>query len=275
MAEAAAKHIRVKGRFAVSLFNRMMACIGIGSAKVDTLLERTSYCPGEEIRGVVRIQGGQIDQQIDGIDLSVMTRYMREMNDNKVQQNAELYRVRVAPPITVRANETLEMPFAFALPANTPLSIGRSPVWIHTAADIRSAVDPTDHDRIEVVPSPAMHAVMGAFERMGFRLREAETIYAPKLGQSFPFVQEFEWVPHSGQFRGRLDEVELVFLRNYGTSLELLLQVDRRATSLFGLFAEAMDMDESFVRVNLSESDLRQGPDHVAGLLHNSIARYA
>lgn len=260
----------------MSFFNRMMASVGIGSAKVDTLLEKPNYYPGEEIRGVIRIQGGAVAQRIEGIDLSVMTYYMKEVNDTKMKQNVELSRVRVAPPIDMQPNEKREIGFAFQLAPNTPLSIGRTPVWIKTTADIRSAMDPTDNDYIEVVATPAMSAVMQAIEMLGFRLRQAETMYAPRLGGSqSPFVQEFEWVPYSGSYRGRLDELELVFLRNYGSSLELLLQIDRRATNLFGMFAEAMDMDESFVRVQISQDDVQRGQQHVAALLDQVISRYA
>lgn len=88
----------------MSLFNRMMAGVGVGAAKIDTLLERTSYSPGEEMRGAVRIYGGSVDQHIEGIDLSIMTYYIKEVNDSKLKQNLELGRVRVTPPISVRAN---------------------------------------------------------------------------------------------------------------------------------------------------------------------------
>ncbi|MCU6708770.1 sporulation protein [Paenibacillus sp. J5C_2022] len=258
----------------MSFFNRMMASVGIGAAKIDTLTEKSAYAPGEEIRGIVRIQGGSVEQQIEGIDVSVMTYYIKEVNDTKMKHNVVLAKARVTPPVTIQPNENKELPFSFILPPNTPLSIGRTPVWLHTAADIRSAVDPTDNDHIEVVPTHAMNMVLQAFERLGFRIREAETLYAPKLGDTSPYVQEFEWVPYGGPYAGRLDEVELVFLRNRITEVELLLQIDRRASNLFGMFAEAMDMDESFVRIVISESDVHNGPEFVANLLDDVISRY-
>jgi sporulation-control protein len=117
---------------------------------------------------------------------------------------------------------------------------------------------------------------MQAVEGLGFRLREVETIYAPRLGGAqSPFVQELEYVPQSGAYRGRLDELEVIFLRQHGGSVELLLQVDRRAVGLFGRFAEAMEMDESFVRVTVSEHDIQGGSQRVASVLNQVIARYA
>lgn len=41
----------------MSFFGRMLASVGIGSAKVDTVLEKVTYMPGEVVRGAVRIQG--------------------------------------------------------------------------------------------------------------------------------------------------------------------------------------------------------------------------
>ncbi|PWW05182.1 sporulation-control protein [Paenibacillus cellulosilyticus] len=260
----------------MSLFNRIMASVGIGSAKVDTLLEKSSYYPGEEIRGVIRIYGGAVEQRIEGIDLAVMTYYTREVNDTKVQEKAQLGVVRATGAIQLRANEQKDVEFSFRLPVSTPLTVGRTPVFIQTTADIRSAVDPTDQDRIDVVATPAMRAVMQAVESLGFRLREVETIYAPRLGGSHsPFVQEWEYKPQSGAYRGRLDELEVVFLRQQGGGAELLLQIDRKAVGLFGHFAEAMEMDESFVRVTVSEQDVLGGPQRVASLLDQVISRYA
>ncbi|MGE7055864.1 sporulation protein, partial [Paenibacillus glucanolyticus] len=36
----------------MSFFNKMLASVGIGAAQIDTHLEKSSYYPGEEVRGV-------------------------------------------------------------------------------------------------------------------------------------------------------------------------------------------------------------------------------
>ncbi len=259
----------------MSFFGRILAKVGIGSAAVDTVLEKSAYAPGDEVRGIVRIEGGAIEQRIEGIVLAVMTQYVRESNDAKIHRNAEIARVRVTEPMTLEPNSRHEVPFSFTLPYKTPLSIGRTPVWIKTSADIASAVDPTDEDRIHVMPSPGQKVVLEAVESLGFRLRQTETVYAPRLGRSVPFVQELEWVPTGGRFRGKLDELELMFLGDSADGAELLLQIDRKATSLLGLFAEATDTDESFVRVSLSGGDLSAGPAQVAAKLSGIIANYS
>ncbi|MWC27790.1 sporulation protein [Paenibacillus sp. MMS18-CY102] len=254
------------------MFNRFLASIGIGNAKIDTVLEKSRYAPGEEVRGVVRMQGGSVDQRVETVQLSVMTEYIRETDDHKHRHHAEIARFHVTKPFTLQPNERQEVPFSFLLPNETPLTIGRAPVWIKTELDVRGAVDPGDSDRIEVQPSQGQHVVLEALSRIGFRLREAECQYAARLGGRLPFVQEFEFVPTT-QFRGQLDELEVTFF-NRGHELELLLQIDRKARGLGGWLSEAMDMDETFVRVTFSDGQLQQGPDAIAHQLADIIQRY-
>ena len=54
----------------MSFFNKVFASVGIGAAKVDTKLEKDRVMPGEEVRGIVEIRGGNTEQNIDDIYLS-------------------------------------------------------------------------------------------------------------------------------------------------------------------------------------------------------------
>lgn len=53
--------------------------------------------------------------------------------------------------------------------------------------------------------------------------------------------------------------------------MELLLEVDRKAWGLGGLFAEMLDVDESLVRVTITEADYGRVEDK----LQQIILRYA
>ncbi|WP_138754901.1 sporulation protein [Paenibacillus sinopodophylli] len=255
------------------MFNRFLASIGIGSAKIDTLLEKPRYSPGEEVRGIVKIQGGNVEQRIETIQLSVMTQYIRESNDNKIKQNGEVGRYHVSAPFTLKPNEQREVSFSFQLPHQTPLTIGHVPVWVKTELDVRGGVDPGDNDRIEVSPTAPMNTVLEALNLLGFHLRKAECEYSSKLGGKMPFIQELEFVPTT-QFRGQLDELEVMFYPS-DHELELVLQIDRRARGLSSFFAEAMNMDETFVRTRFTHVQLAAGPNDIARQLSDILARYA
>lgn len=254
------------------MFNRFLASIGIGSAKIDTLLEKARYSPGETVQGIVKISGGNVEQRIETIQLSVMTQYIRESNDQKYTTNGEVGRFHVSAPFTLQAGQNLEVPFSFQLPHQTPLTIGRTPVWVKTELDVRGGVDPGDNDKIEVVPTHQMNTVLEAVNLLGFRLRKAECEYSARLGGKMPFIQELEFVPTT-QFRGQLDELEVMFYPS-DHELEVVLQIDRRARGLSSFFAEAMDMDESFVRVRFTNEQLSAGSNAIAHQLSGIISRY-
>jgi sporulation-control protein len=256
----------------MSFFNKVFASVGIGSAAVDTKLQKDTYMPGETVNGVVEIKGGKVEQQVDEIYLTLNTTYLRESDDKKYTVTASIDRFRLTTPFTVRPNEQKDIPFSFQLPFDTPLSIGRSKIWVTTGLDIKGGVDPSDKDSLKVVPNQLMSAVFKAIDNLGFRIREADCEEAPRrLRGRLPFVQEFEFVPTSGLFRGKLDELEVVFFPSGNGSLDIMFQVDRRARGLAGLFSEAMGADETNVRLSVSNADI----PNLQQKIQSVIQRYA
>ncbi|MBM6996209.1 sporulation protein [Paenibacillus sp. DXFW5] len=256
----------------MSFFKKMLASAGIGSAQVNTELDAIEVRLGGEISGTLYVEGGQTDQTIGNIYVKLKTNYLRESNDRKIRATGTIAKSLVTEGFQLRAGERRQFPFRFRLPDQMPVTLYNVPIWVESGLDIDLAVDPKDEDLIHVLPDAKMQTVLDAVDLLGFRLREVTNDYAPRLGGALPFVQEFEYVPGT-KFRGYLDELEILFFPR-GESLELVLQVDRRARGLSGLFAEAMELDERFVRVPLSKEELQRGPQAVAALLENVIASH-
>lgn len=239
----------------MSVFSKMLASVGIGSAKVDTVLSKAVYRAGETVEGVIKVYGGKSEQQIQAIYLTVYTTYLRESDDRKFTDKAAIEKQKVTEPFTLASGENKEIPFTFILPMDTPVTKGSTKVWIQTGMDIASAVDPTDKDFIQVEPTELAQSVLKEVEKLGFRLRKAECEQASRKFRSiYPFMQEFEYVPTSGEFYGKLDELEVVFLRQQSDSADVMLQIDRKARGFGGFLAEAMDQDESFVPLTIKKS---------------------
>ena len=109
----------------------------------------------------------------------------------------------------MKPGDQQEIPFAFPLPLETPLTISRQPVWIHTGLDIDNAIDPKDRDFIDVEPNEDASIVFDAVESLGFSFKIATCEYHPRLGQGVPFVQEIEFYPGSS-YAGHIKELELI-----------------------------------------------------------------
>ncbi|WP_404433187.1 sporulation protein [Sutcliffiella horikoshii] len=241
----------------MSFFNKALASVGIGAAKVDTKLAESSFVAGEEIKGIVEITGGSVEQQIDEIYLTLLTNYIKESNDTKVHKQAVLEKKKIVDPFVLGVNEKKEIPFTLTLPHDTPVNMGSTKVWLQTGLDIKNAVDPSDKDIVHVKPSPLISTILSAVEQLGFRLRKVECEAARYRWQNhFPFIQEFEFVPTSGPFRGKLDEIEMIFSNNNGSSVELILQVDRKVRGLGSFLSEALEMDETFIKIRVTNQDL-------------------
>lgn len=256
----------------MSFFNKVFASVGIGAASVDTKLEKETYMPGETMKGSIFVKGGSVDQEIDEIILSVYTTYVKESNDRKYNVSACIERMAAAAPFIIRAGEERSFPFSFKLPEDTPITIGRTKIWLSTGLDIKNAMDPSDQDYIKVIPTNLMAAVLHSVQDLGFRLREADCQEAPRrLRGRTPFIQEFEYVPASGRFRGLLDELEVAFFPAGNGNINVLLQVDRRARGLAGLLSEALEMDETHVSLTLSPSDISVVSDR----LERTIEKFA
>jgi len=256
----------------MAFFKKMAASIGIGSAKVDTKIEKSAYYAGERINGEVEIYGGNVEQQINAIYLTLYTTYIKEADDKKYTANAPIQKFKVSDPFIISANETKTIPFSFHIPLDVPVTLGKTKVWVATELDIKSGVDSGDKDYIQIAPSKIASSVLEEVQQLGFKLRQVECEQASyKLRGNYPFLQEFEFVPTRGEFRGKLDELELVFLSQSENQVEILMQVDRKARGFGGFLAEAFDADETHLRLTITRQDL-----HTLGQqLKQVIARYS
>lgn len=256
----------------MSFFNKMLASIGIGSAKVNTKVEKSSYEAGEVLNGEVEVYGGNVEQHINTIYLTLYANYEKEIDDRKHTMKAPIQKFKVTNPFTIGANETKIIPFSIKLPYDLPVTIGKSRVWIATELDIKSGIDAQDKDFIEIRPSKIASAVLSEVQKLGFRLREVENEAASyRYAKKYPFVQEFEFVPISGPFRGKLDELEITFLSQTENQVGILMQVDRKVRGIKSFFAEALDLDETHLRLTISQHDLY----NLNSILKQTISKYS
>ena len=86
-----------------------------------------------------------------------------------------------------------------------------------------------------------------------FSLYEAENEAISNF--QLPFIQEFEFKAHGGEFNGRLDEVEVIFV-NHEEYTQVMLEIDRKAKGIGGFFANLFARDETNVKLDISEDNI-------------------
>lgn len=253
----------------MSFFKRMLSSVGIGAASVDTVLFKDQFMQGETINGVVTIQGGDVEQQIDEIYVSIQTYY--KGGSEETTKVGTLNKHKLAQAFVIAPNEKREFPLSIHLPFHTPLTMGKTKIWLETGLDIKSAMDPSDQDHIRVVPSELLNALFVAIEQLGFHTRQIETQEAPyHLRHMTHIAQQFEYVPYSGPFQGKLDEFEIVPVAE-SNQVTVFMEIDRRARDLGGLFAEMLDTDETRVQLTYGINDL----PNLRDMLYEQIDRWS
>ncbi|QIA62101.1 sporulation protein [Vibrio astriarenae] len=233
----------------MSFLKKTLASFGIGSAKVDTVLQQNVLFPGQPVELKIFVYGGGTEQDIDNIDVDLCCQYVAEeavergshggdsMRTRRVKRPYVLGHWQLPYAFTIHPGETREFDVSIEVPWNTPVTVGESKVWLETGLDISHAIDPTDKDMLTVRPDPLTEGVFSALEAQGLRIRQVEC--EETKGFSLPFVQEFEFVPTTGPYHGRWRELEIVANRT-SEELELWLEVDRNKSGMKGMMASLL-----------------------------------
>lgn len=244
-------------------FKKLLASLGAGGASVETVLTEVNVVPGGVVQGEVRIQGGSVEQEIEGLSVGLQARVEVEGNDQETKQNIEFTKLRLGGAFTLPAGQVHAVPFGLEIPWETPItSIDGQPlrgmnIGVSTELQIARAVDSGDLDPVDVHPLPAQQAVLDAFIQLGFRFKSADMERGHIRGtrQKLPFYQEIEFFPPQ-QYRG-LNQVELSFVAD-DREMDVILEMDKKP----GIFSEGSDSFRSF-KVGLNDF---QGTDWAAYL---------
>ncbi|MEU1281868.1 sporulation protein [Streptomyces sp. NPDC005805] len=228
-------------------FKKLLASLGAGGASVETVLSEENVVPGGVVQGEVRIQGGSVEQQIEGLSVGLQAKVEVEGGDQEVKQNIEFTKLRLGGAFEVKAGAVHVVPFGLEIPWETPVTaidgqiLRGMHIGVTTELEIARAVDSGDLDPINVHPLPSQKALLDAFIQLGFRFKSADMERGHIRGtrQRLPFYQEIEFYAPQ-QYRG-LNEVELTFVAD-DREMDVILEMDKKP----GLFTEGSDSYKAF-----------------------------
>ena len=217
-----------------AMFKKILASVGIGAAKVDTILETEHLYPGQKFQAQIIIEGGDVEQQVSGLELALMTRVKVESDDGEYFTNHVLDKWRISEQFTIAPSEKKVIPFEARLHSETPITelnagYNHSFVWIETGLDIDLAIDPNDKDTLHIYPNEAVKACMQAMDKLGFSLVKADVEKGYLRASSFQSTsgcyQELEYKPNARSLFG-IQEIELSFVPE-AHKTHVLIELDR------------------------------------------------
>ncbi|MFB6152034.1 MAG: sporulation protein [Haloarculaceae archaeon] len=228
------------------MFENVLASVRIGAAAVDTRLDQSVVAPGETFSAQVVVDGGEVDQDIEGIELELKTR--REVEDARRPYEIDSY--HVTDSFTIHEDEREVFDVEWRLHPETPVTTvdaryNRAEVWIDTDLAIDRAIDADDTDYLDVGPTAPVEAMLDAVAAAGYSLHEV-TVDDDRIGvndrrSDLPLDQEFVFRPDGS---AGFTEVEVHFLPDDGAT-DVLLEFDRshRSESFESLRIDHDDFD--------------------------------
>ncbi|WP_372767077.1 sporulation protein [Pseudoalteromonas sp.] len=237
------------------MFKKVLASIGIGAAKVDTVLHTEHLQPGQKFSAEVIINAGDVDQDISGLELALMTKVKVESDEGDYFADHVLEKWSIVDQRTLTPGEELRIPFEARLHSETPITeisqgINQSVVWIATGLNIDFALDATDRDPVYVYPNEAVKTFMLAMEKLGYKLVKSDVekgyLRTANFNSTSGCYQELEYKPAGLKVFGP-KEVELSFVPE-ALKTHVLIEIDR----MFGSDGY-VDLTIEHDQVNLSQ----------------------
>lgn len=162
------------------MYQKLLAAIGIGAAKVDTILNTENLEPGGKIEASIHVRGGDIEQRIDAIYLTLCTYAKKDDEGHPSYEYIKLRSWQLNQPFLLSPHENKSFNFKGTIPLETPISefpvrLQLSKTLLRTGLDIDSALDPKDVDPIKIAPITAQKTIFAACKQLGLRPLKSET----------------------------------------------------------------------------------------------------
>lgn len=129
------------------ILRKYMALLGIGSAKIDLVLEKDAYQPGEAVNGYFSIAGGSIEQKLKRIDCDLV------LTDKAAGIEKVLDTSTILTSTQIYSEELYNLSFAFQLPESMVVSTNELSYRFQTKLIFNEGVTSQDQDIIQIIKS--------------------------------------------------------------------------------------------------------------------------
>lgn len=247
-----------------------LASMSASAMRVDTRLQTSVWAPGELVRGHIYIRGGAHAQAIDTITLSAATACEREAGGATWSEVYTLASDCLAQAIRIGPGERRLLPFSIQLPWETPLTLGRQRVGLHTTLGAAGAASANRTEIVHIRPHPAQRLILDVLAAQGFQLTRAECRHQPRAGRAHPIVQALEFRPTSRSYQA-IAGLEIVF--DFGEcGLDVLVQIVQRARGTRSGSATVYQLDKRYARVHVPHTGIDR--NELASMVEQALGEH-
>jgi len=131
------------------MLKKFLSTIGIGSMKVDTVVDQPVIAHGESLTGTIYIDGGQSDQLIDYIKLEILKRTEGHREDSDFDVTNDIVAKHTIEMVgSVKSKETRMVHFELMPDERWESNEDNVKLYLRTSVHILNAVDVQDEDEI-------------------------------------------------------------------------------------------------------------------------------
>ena len=245
------------------MLEKFFTLMGIGSAEVDLKIPKPHVHLGDNLEGTIKIKGGNVEQEIEKIEISLMLKSSYHDRMQSRLYNQVVSSVTLAERMVIKPDQEEVIPIIFEIPftRNLPISRGRTEYYLKTNLDIRKAVDPVDHNEIVVVPNKQLKLLFDAFASLGLH----EEKYS---GDFNGILQEFKFTPTTF-FCQELKEIK-VYAKVKKSEMDVTMKIHKKNRGLVENIVDDIDPDEVDIELKLIFDEMEsvsQIADSIKGLI--------
>ncbi|MCA1053785.1 sporulation protein [Rossellomorea aquimaris] len=127
------------------MFSKLMCRFGIGSTKIDLVLSKKDFRPGEVIQGEYEIIGGRIEQKLKRIETELLQYNHTEDRSSVLHHNT------ILSSSTMKANEMKRISFSCRLADSYPPSSESISYKLVTRLVFDDGINRIDHDDFRII----------------------------------------------------------------------------------------------------------------------------
>jgi len=245
-------------------WEKMLASVGIGAAKMTVQIEEAILPRGSELHGTIALVGGNVPQHIEQIIVSVGYTTVVLVGKVVVPIYHEMAKTVVAEVFDIAPEQTQTLPFAITVPDNAPNGLTLS-----AQADIPGAVDPRATIQLELTASLEMLAVHDALQQLGFEAKSElrpHSLYAGRFTANYAAPAELRAAVENVLLWLKREEVNFVGAleinhqeHSFADAVKSLVRQDRTQSPL------------SFAWDDLYDANKQPRSEHLASLLKTAF----